>query len=115
MPLKPETTQIKLRLREDLKRRLEQEAAHRRSTLNNEIRIRLENSLEQGAHRNLEDIISSMRTEWGRFSARFLRMELADQLADAVMQGADTVQVRTLAQLIVEHRAAERRGLGGVS
>jgi hypothetical protein len=32
-----------------------------------------------------------------------------------VMENGDAVRIRTLAQLIVEHRAAERRNLGGVS
>jgi hypothetical protein len=113
---KPEEgAQIKLRLREDLKRRLEQQAARHRSTLSTEVRHRLENSLEEGARGALEDIVSDLRIAWGRFSARFLRMELADQLADAVMENGDAVRIRTLAQLIVEHRAAERRNLGGVS
>jgi hypothetical protein len=109
------TAQVKLRLREDLKLRLEQEAAHHGTTLNAEVRTRLEDSLEVSAHRKLEDIVSALRTEWARFSARFLRMDLADQLADLVLQGGDATHIRALAQLIVEHRAAERRGLGGVS
>ena len=42
-------------------------------------------------------------------------MELADELADAVLQGGDSARIRALAQLIVEQRNVERRGLGGVS
>jgi hypothetical protein len=114
---KPEeeaTQQVKLRLRADLRRRLEQEARHHRLTLNNEIRIRLEDSLEQGARRDLSDIVMDLRVSWLRFGARFLRMELADELANAVLQGGDAVRIRTLAQLIVEHRGAEQRDRGGV-
>jgi hypothetical protein len=126
--------QIKLRLRYGLKYRLEQEAARHIRTLNDEARIRLEASLEQsdargledvvtdlrrlgdslkqGAERDLKDIVTDLRVNWGRFAARFLRMELADQLADSVLaERSDPTHIRTLAQLIVEQRSAEQRGL----
>jgi Arc-like DNA binding domain len=107
--------QFKLRVPWDLRTRLLQAADSHGRTINAELRLRLEDSFEQGAHRNLEEICTDLRTAWGRFSARFLRMELADQLADAVMQNGDAARIRTLAQLIIEHRVSERRGLGGVS
>lgn len=72
-------------------------------------------SFEQSGHRQLEDIISDMRIAWARWQARHLRIELADQLADAVLKGSDPAQARMLAQLIVRHRGDEQRGLGGVS
>ena len=125
-------TQIKLRLHYGLKRRLEQEATQHIRTLNDEVRIRLEASLEQddqrsledvvtdlrrlgdslkqGAERDLKDIISELRVSWGRFAARFLRMELADQLADSVLHGGNPEQAQLLAQLIVEQRSAEQHG-----
>ena len=107
--------ELKTRLPEKLYRRLARQADLRASTLNGEITPRLEESFEQAERRSFEDIAADLRIAWGRFSARFLRMDLADQLADAVMRGDDLAHTRTLAQLIVEQRNVERRGPGGGS
>jgi hypothetical protein len=106
---------INLPIREDLYRKLEQAAAGHRFTLTNEIRIRLEDSFERDAKRELDDIALDMKTNWVRYGARFLRMDLADQLAAAVMQGGDPEKLRGLARLIIQHRAVEQRGLEGGS
>jgi hypothetical protein len=107
--------QVKLRLSAGLHDRLVQQAEHHARTLNAELRLRLEDSFEQGARRTLEDICTDMRIAWGRWAGRLLTRELADELADAVLQSGDPARMRTLAQLIVEQRNVERRGLGGVS
>jgi hypothetical protein len=107
--------ELKVRLAGNLYRRLVQQAEQHGRPLNGEINFRLEDSLEQGELRNLETIISDMNIAWGRWSARLLRIELADQLADAVLKSGDPAQIRMLAQLIVRHRSDEQRGLGGVS
>ena len=107
--------QVRVRLDPDLLNRLVQESDRHRRTFNGEVRLRLQASFEQDARRSLEDTCGELRVAWGRFAARFLRMELADELADAVLQGGDPARIRTLAQLIVEQRNIERRGLGGVS
>lgn len=107
--------QVRVRLDPHLLKRLVQESDRHARTLNGEVRLRLEASFEQDARRNLEDIGTDLRVAWGRFAARFLRMELADELADAALQGSDPARIRTLAQLLVEQRNIERRGLGGVS
>ena len=107
--------QVRVRLDPGLLNRLVQESDRHRRTFNAEIRLRLEASFEQDARRNLEDICADLRVAWGRWSARLLTRELADDLADAVLQAGDPVHIRTLAQLIVEQRNIERRGLGGVS
>jgi hypothetical protein len=107
--------ELKVRLAGHLYRRLVQQAEQHGRPLNGEISHRLEDSLEQGELRNLEAIIADMNIAWGRWSARLLRIELADQLADAVLKGGDSAQIRMLAQLIVRHRSDEQRGLGGES
>jgi hypothetical protein len=107
--------ELKLRLAGNLYRRLVQQAEQHGRPLNGEISRRLEDSLEQGELRNLEAIISDMNIAWGRWSARLLRIELADQLADAVLKDGDPAQIRMLAQLIIEQRNVERRGRGGES
>jgi hypothetical protein len=97
-----------LRLDERLQERLQQAADAHRFTLTNEIRVRLLDSLDSDTRRSLDDIRSDMEICWARFSARFLRIELADQLADAVVKGEEP-RIKTLARLIVEHRATEQR------
>src|SRR5262245_3849893 len=107
--------ELKVRLAGDLYRRLVQQAEQHGRPLNGEISQRLEDSLEQGERRNLEEICTELRIAWGRWAGRLLTRELADELADAVLQGSDPARIRTLAQLIIEQRNVERRGLGGVS
>jgi hypothetical protein len=107
--------ELKVRLAGNLYRRLLQQADRHGYTLNGEISRRLEDSLEQGERRNLEDICTELRIAWGRWAGRLLTRELADELADAVLQGSDPTRIRTLAQLVVEQRNVERRSLGGVS
>jgi hypothetical protein len=107
--------ELKLRVDPALYRRLMQQAEQHSRTLNGEICLRLEDSLEQATRRSLEDICTELRIAWGRWAGRLLTRELADELADAALQGSDPARIRTLAQLIVEQRNVERRGLGGVS
>jgi hypothetical protein len=107
--------ELKVRLAGDLYRRLLLQADRHGHTLNGEISRRLEDSLEQATRRTLEEICTDLRVAWGRWAGRLLTRELADELADAVLQAGDPVRIRTLAQLIVEQRNVERRGLGGVS
>jgi hypothetical protein len=108
--LKPRTiSQISLRLREDLRRRLEQKAAQRHLTLAGEIRIRLEDSLDIEPESDLRAIVDELKINWHRYGARFLRMDLGDQLADAVVNDGDPKKIKMLARLIIEHRATEQR------
>jgi hypothetical protein len=100
---------INLPLREDLHRKLERAAAGHHFTLTNEIRIRLEDSFDRDTQRGYEEIFHDLEICWRRFSARFLRMSLADELADAVAKGEDQTKIRTLAGLIIKHRADEQR------
>jgi hypothetical protein len=112
-----DTTHISLRLREELRRRLEQSAAQRRLTLTSEIRIRLEDSLDIEPESDLRAIVDDLKINWLRYSARHLRIDLADQLADVLaknedlkkIDNEDTKKIRTLTRLIIEHRATEQR------
>src|SRR5262245_36528463 len=81
--------QVRVRLGPYLLNRLGQESDRHARTFNAEVRLRLEASFEQDARRRLEDICTELRVAWSRFSARFLRMELADELVDAVLQDGD--------------------------
>jgi hypothetical protein len=107
---------IHLRLEDALHHQLTRAADQHRTTVTNEIRIRLLASLERDTLRVLEDITYDMKVCWARWSARTTRMDLADQLADAVVRGADPQSVQTIARLIVKHREEERRAaLGGAA
>jgi hypothetical protein len=109
----PHRNVIHLRLDEPLRARLQQEADRHRFPLVREIRYRLEDSLDSVAEREdkrgFRDIRLDMEICWHRFSARFLRMELADQLADAVVKEDPPDRIKALARLLIEHRATEQR------
>jgi hypothetical protein len=111
----PDIVHINLRLQERLRQRLAQEAERHGFSLTNEIRIRLEDSFEAGDKRGLESIRADMDISWGRFAARFLRLELEEKLATEIMRGESITQIRLLAKLWLDHRAEEQRQRGGVS
>jgi len=111
----PEVTSFTLRLHKKLHGRLEREAQRHHFTLNNEIRIRLEDSLNRDASRVLEDIASDMQINWLRFSNRFLMLSLEDDLAAALAKTTDP-EVAKLARVWLHTRATYRRLTeGGVS
>jgi hypothetical protein len=109
----PDRHVIHMRLDEPLRQRLQQAADTHRRPLVREIRYRLEDSLdailEREDKRGFREIREDMEICWARFSTRFLRMELAEELADAVMKGEDADRIKRVARLIIEHRAAEVR------
>jgi hypothetical protein len=113
----PNVNVIHLRLDDGLRQRLQQEADRHRFTVTNEIRVRLLDSFDRDLTRGLDEIRLDMEICWRRFGARFLRMELADQLAEAVVKSESQEQIRALAQLIIAHRTAEQRpsSLGSMS
>ena len=111
----PEGVSFTLRMRKSLHRRLEREAQRHRFTLNNEIRIRLEDSLNRDASRILEDIANDLQINWARFSSRFLLLSLEDDLAAALAKTTDP-EVAKLARVWLHTRATYRRLTeGGVS
>ena len=73
--------QVKLRIREQLRRRLEAAAKKRGVALNYEMMSRLERSFEQESILALEVIAHDMQLNWLRFAERFLGLQLT---ADAV-------------------------------
>jgi Arc-like DNA binding domain len=117
MPRRPhDLANINLRIRESLRAKIEREARKRHFSLNNEIRIRLEDSLNRDAMRTLDDIAQDMQIVWARFSNRATLLSLQDQLGDALAKTADP-EVSKLARLWLQHRELERRLLtaGAVS
>jgi hypothetical protein len=109
MPRDPhDIANINLRIREILRAKLEREAQRHRFSLNNEIRIRLEDSLERDATRVLDDIANDMQINWLRYSNRYMLLSLEDDLAAKLAQTKDP-EVASLAKLWLQHRAQERR------
>jgi hypothetical protein len=88
---------INLRIRESLRAKLAREAERNRTSLNNEIRLRLEDSLEKGATSSLDDIAADMKAVWARYGERFLCLGLEADLAEALAQSTDP-KVATLAR-----------------
>ena len=85
MPRKPtDVAHINLRIRESLRRKLEREAERHATSLNNEIRLRLEDSFQKEAKFELDTIRDDMETVWARYGDRFLRLELQDQFFEAL-------------------------------
>jgi hypothetical protein len=115
-PRLPRPAALHLRLAPELQVLIQQAADAHHTTLSNEIRLRLIASFERDNLRALEDIKTDMEICWARWSARTTRMDLADQLADAVVRGTDPQSIQTIARLIVRHRDEERRAvLGGAA
>jgi hypothetical protein len=67
-----ETVQVNLRIKEELRRKLEAAAKEHQVSLNQEIRERLEESLERKAKQSLQGIASDMDRNWARFRELFL-------------------------------------------
>jgi hypothetical protein len=110
-----EVASFTLRIRESLRRRLEREAQRHHFTLNNEIRIRLEDSLNRDAVRVLDDVANDMQINWARYSNRYMLLSLEDQLATALSRTKDP-EVANLAKVWLIHREQDRRlGEGSVS
>jgi hypothetical protein len=103
-----EVASFTLRIRESLRRRLEREAQRHHFTLNNEIRIRLEDSLNRDAVRVLDDVANDMQLNWSRYSNRYMLLSLEDELAAALAKTKDP-EVAKLARVWLRHREQDRR------
>jgi len=99
---------INLRIRETLRGKLEREAERHRFSLNNEIRLRLEDSFTREASRVLDDIANDMQINWARYSNRYLLLSLEDQLATALAKTKDP-EIANLARTWLRQRDIDRR------
>lgn len=73
----------KLRIRETLRRRLEQ-AAKRGVSINAEMASRLERSFEQESQRTIDMTAADIATSWGRFAGAFHELNKQGDLLRAV-------------------------------
>src|SRR5262249_29043528 len=112
----PEVASFTLRMRKNLHHRLEREAQRHHFTLNNEIRIRLEDSLMRDTTRNIIDATDDMNIAWARLNNRYKILDLGDELAAAVLAQSKWEEIAKIARLWQHHRALDRRlNQGGVS
>jgi hypothetical protein len=101
---------LSLRLQENLRQRLAREAEAHRISLSREIHLRLEDSFQRETNRGLEKIVVDMETCWLRFSARFLRLDLEDVLAEKLTACKELPpEIAALARVWLAHRAQEQR------
>jgi hypothetical protein len=101
------TVQVNLRIKETLRRKLEREADKHQTSLNNEMRLRLEKSFNAPAAYDLSEIAGDMRRAWDRYGERHLRLRLEEDLIAAMEKSADP-EVAKAAQVI----SLTERGLG---
>jgi hypothetical protein len=99
---------VNLRIRESLRRKLEREAKKRRTSLNNEIRWRLEDSFEAQARRDLEEIAADLKTIDARLGLKVTLPPLEEKLAQALAQTKDP-EVTKLATVWLKTRAAAKK------
>jgi Arc-like DNA binding dprotein len=89
---------INLRIRESLRAKLAREAEKNRTSLNNEIRLRLEDSLEKAAARTLDDIAADQKVMWARCSNLLDLLRLETVLTKALVQTRDPEVVKLAAE-----------------
>ncbi len=100
--------QFKLRIRKQLRRRLESEAKRRGCSVNYEAMSRLERSFELESIRKLDEIASDIEGNWLRFGARFVGLELEESLAQALAKTQDP-EVAALARAWLATRATAQK------
>jgi hypothetical protein len=93
--------QVKLRIREHLRRRLEVAAKKRGVAVNYEMMSRLERSFELESIGALADVAHDMRLNWLRFSERFLGLSLTTDTVAALANNPDQ-KVAKLAQAWIQ-------------
>jgi hypothetical protein len=82
----------------ELRAKLEIEAKRHATSLNNEIRLRLEDSFTEKAHRDIWKVAEFIQVVWLKLSATLKERPLANEMAEAILQGASADHVRALAR-----------------
>jgi hypothetical protein len=79
-----DVVQLKIRLREHQRRRLEREAKRRGVSLSYEMTSRIERSFEQENVRGIDVIRADMETAWARYGDAMHRLNMQGDLVQAV-------------------------------
>jgi hypothetical protein len=106
----PETVHLSLRLQERLRQRLERAALDHNISLSREIHLRLEDSFQRETNRTIDKVVADLEICWLRFSARFLRLDLEDTLAEKLAACRELPpDIAQAARLWLAHRTQEQR------
>jgi hypothetical protein len=89
--------QVKLRIREHLRRRLEVAAKKRGVAVNYEMMSRLERSFELESIHALEGIANEMQLNWLRFAERFMGLQFNADILAALATNPDQRVAKNLA------------------
>jgi hypothetical protein len=101
------TVDIKIRLREPLRAKIEAAAKRRSGSMNAEMISRLEDSFAKQTIGNLQDIADDMKLVWEKYGDRFLKLELADEIFEAIESG-DLEAARRAARLYRQNRSTQK-------
>lgn len=86
-PVRSKIVDIKIRLREPLRAKIEAAAKRNVVSMNAEMVRRLEHTFEKQTLGNLQDIAEDMKLVWEKYGNRFLKLELADEILTAIESG----------------------------
>ena len=103
--------QINMRIREDLRRKLEQRGKHHHTSLMNVIRLALEDSFNVQAFRDLDRVAADLKIHSARLSQSLSLHVLEDQLAEAIEQGDDAKVRALLKEWLLRRREHKRSPL----
>ena|SRR5262245_5294496 len=97
--------QTNLRIMSGLHRRLEV-AAHKNGTsLNNEMRVRLERSLDGDSLSTLNDVAADIDIAWHKFSEHFATREIDDEILQAI-EARNFDKAHALVRALRRHQAS---------
>jgi hypothetical protein len=110
LPRKPHAiAHVNVRLREHLRAKLAREAERHQTSLNNEIRIRLEKSFEVEAQNDIDSIARHLESAWARLSGTLSHLGLAGGLVEALEQGKDDEEIGKIVRAMREITKATKR------
>jgi len=98
-----------MRIDEDLYRRVQAEAAKRRTTINAAVHWLVEQGLEQLEKRSHADLIEDQEIVWARYGERFLARELDESILTAIENRDFELAVQLAVTLRRTQEAAARR------
>jgi hypothetical protein len=102
------TAHVSLRIRESLRRRLEQDAKRHHTSLNNMIRLKLEDSYAEQDRKDHAEHNADMEVLLARYAGHLTLYELQQDLIQAMEKSTDP-QIAKLARVWLHTRAVDRR------
>ena len=104
---KSEVAAVGLRIREPLRARLEQAAKQNGVSLNREMNNRLADSFGYPSKLDFDQIRADMKVCWAKYSDRFMRLELQDDLRQAIADRNEAEAIAIVKALIASKEPPE--------